>query len=165
MFKNTVQPTKPSPQSFAIIKIITRHAHTLEALTATGVDFLDPTMLHTGYANGINLTHTLTASENLIEQFMTLLAKANHLVNEHDTAITDNNTATTELTQLRIELSQTLAITSATDGNNQADSLPTSHKGQTNPQKFSREGHNKLWSFMTLLYICLIDHPREFPNM
>jgi hypothetical protein len=54
---------------------------------------------------------------------------------------------------------QTLTLTNIT-----TNSLPASHKGQTDPEKFTGENHSKLRSFVALLYLYLIDCPGEFLN-
>jgi hypothetical protein len=165
MSENVIIPTDDEPETFAIVKIMVTHAHGLKALAAASVDNLDPAMLCTHYNNAIQLAHTLNASENLTEQFTTLLSDTKTLTNEQDAATTDLNTATAQLTQLRTQLTQTLALATvaATNANN-GRGQTGSRKGQTDPEKFTREDQHKLRSFIALLRLRLIDHPGEFPN-
>jgi hypothetical protein len=44
------------------------------------------------------------------------------------------------------------------------NSSPVSHKGQTDPKKFTGEDCSKLRSFVALLHLYLINCPREFLN-
>jgi hypothetical protein len=116
-------------------------------------------MLHSSYENMINLTHTLHSSENLTDQFATLVTENKDLALEHDTAITDCNVLTAWVMQLEAQLMQSLALVTTT-----TNALPTGHKGQTNPKKFTGEDRGKLRSFVALLHLQLIDCPREFPS-
>jgi hypothetical protein len=78
---------------------------------------------------------------------------------ERDAAVTDQNTLTARVTQLEAQLAQTLALANVT-----TTSSPASHKGQTDPEKFTGEDYGKLRSLVALLCPHLIDHPGEFPN-
>jgi hypothetical protein len=61
--------------------------------------------------------------------------------------------------QLEAQCMQTLALVTAA-----TNSSPAGCKGQTDPNKFTREDHGKLRSFVALLWLRLIDRPREFLN-
>jgi hypothetical protein len=58
--------TRSSPPSSIIVRIVTNHVHTIEALTTTSADSLDHATLHSSYENTISLTHILYSSENLV---------------------------------------------------------------------------------------------------
>jgi hypothetical protein len=165
MSENVIIPTDDEPETFAIVKIMATHTHGLEALATVSVDNLDPATLCTHYNNAIQLARALNASENLTEQFTTLLSDTETLTNERDAATADLNTATTQLTQLRTQLTQMLALTTAaaTNANNGGGQMG-SRKGQTDPEKFTGEDRHKLRSFIALLRLRLIDRPREFPD-
>jgi hypothetical protein len=150
---------KLSSLSSVIIRIIAGYAHAIEALTATSANSLDHATLLSSYENVISLAHALHSSENLTDQFATLATENEDLVLERDTAITDRNTLTTWVTQHEAQLIQILALT-----NIATNVLPASRKGQTNPEKFTREDHSKLRSFVALLHLCLINYSGEFPN-
>jgi hypothetical protein len=141
------------------MRIITDHVCAIEALAATSVNSLDHAMLCTSYENAINLAHTLHSTENLTDRFAALVTENEDLVLERDTAIADHNTLTAWVMQLMAQLIQTLAL--MTDATNAS---PTSYKGQTDPEMFTREDYGKLRSFVALLCLCLIDCPGEFPN-
>jgi hypothetical protein len=162
MSDSVLLPTGDEPESFAIVRIMADRARGLEALTAASADNLDPAMLCTQYINAIQLACALNASENLTERFTTLLSNIETLTIEWDAATADLNTAITQLTQLRTQLMQILALTTAaaTTGGGQMGS----HKGQTDPEKFTGEDWHKLRSFIALLRLRLIDHPGEFPD-
>jgi hypothetical protein len=66
---------------------------------------------------------------------------------------------TAQVTQLEAQLAQTLTLTNIT-----TNVLTTSHKGQTDPKKFTGEDCSKLRSFMALLQLHLIDCHGEFLN-
>jgi hypothetical protein len=130
------------------------HAHAPEALATTSADSLDHAILCTSYENAINLTHILYSSENLTNQFATLVTETEDLILECDTTIADRNALTTRVMQLKAQIMPTLAlVTTATN------SLPAGCKGLTNPKKFTREDHGKLRSFVALLHVHLIDCP------
>jgi hypothetical protein len=148
----------PSPPSI-IIRIIADHTRAIKALTATSANSLDYAILLSSYENMISLTHMLYCSENLTDQFATLATKNEDLMLEQDTTIADHNTLTAQVTQLKAQLAQTLAL-----ANIATSSSPASYKGQTDPEKFTREDHGKLRSFVALLHLRLIDCPREFLN-
>jgi hypothetical protein len=151
--------TRSSPPSSVIVRIINDYVCAIEALTTTSMDSLDHTILQSSYENAISLACTLHSSENLTNWFTTLGTKNEDLVLKQDAAITDRNTLTTRVTQLEAQLAQTLALT-----NIATNSSTTSRKGQTDPEKFTGEDHGKLRSFIALLHLRLIDHPREFLN-
>jgi hypothetical protein len=123
------------------------------------VDALDYAMLCSSYENMINLTHTLHSSKNLTDWFAMLVTENEDLMLEHDATIADRNVLTTQVTQLKAQLTQTLALATAT-----TNLSPTSCKGQTDPKKFTGEDHGKLRSFVALLCLRLIDHPGECPS-
>jgi hypothetical protein len=162
MSKSVLLPTDDEPESFAIVRIMADHARGLEALAAVSADNLDSAMLRTRYNNAIQLARALNASENLTERFATLLSDSETLTTEWDATTADLNTATTQLTQLRTQLMQTLALATAatTNGGGQTGG----HKGQTDPEKFTGEDRHKLRSFIALLRLRLIDCPGEFPD-
>jgi hypothetical protein len=141
------------------MRIISDHARAIEALAAASADSLDHATLRFSYKNAINLTHTLHSSENLTNRFAALVTENEDLALERNAAITDRNTLTTWVTQLEAQLTQTLAL-----ANVATSSSPASHKGQTDPKKFTGEDRSKLRSFVALLCLCLIDRPGEFPN-
>jgi hypothetical protein len=144
----------PSP---IIMRIVSDHACAIEALAAASADSLDHATLRSSYENTINLTCTLYSSENLTNRFAMLVTKNEDLVLEHDATITNCNVLTTRVMQLKAQLTQTLApVTTA------INSLPAGRKGQTDPEKFTGEDRSKLRSFVALLRLRLIDHPREF---
>jgi hypothetical protein len=152
-------PTEmPSPPS-VVIRIIANHARAVEALATASANSLDHAMLLSSYENTISLTHALHSSKNLTNQFTALATENEDLALERDTTVADRNTLTARVTQLKAQLAQTLALA------NIATSLsPAGCKGQTDPEKFTREDHGKLRSFVALLCLCLIDRPGEFPN-
>jgi hypothetical protein len=165
MSENILPPTDDEPESFSSVKIIANHTHGLEALAAASADNVDPATLRTRYNNSIQLACALNASENLAEQFATLLSDTEILTNERDAATADLNTATTQLTQLRTQLTQKLALATAatTNANNGAGQMG-GRKGQTDPEKFTGDDRHKLRSFIALLRLRLIDCPGEFPD-
>jgi hypothetical protein len=120
---------------------------------------LDYTMLYSSYENIINLACTLYSSDNLTNWFTTLAAENEDLTLKHNTGIGDYNSLTTWVMQLKAQLMYTCTLTT-----NTTNPLPTSHKSQTDPKMFTREDHGKLRSFVAILYLYLIDCPREFPN-
>jgi hypothetical protein len=148
-----------SPLSSIIMRIVSNHVHTVEALTAASADSLDHATLHSSYENAINLTSILYSSKNLTDQFAMLVTKNKELTLEYDTAITNHNALTTWVMQLQAQLMQTLALATTT-----TNSSPAGRKGQTDPAKFTGEDHGKLRSFVALLRLYLIDCPRESPN-
>jgi hypothetical protein len=117
-----------SPLPFVIIKIITGHTPTMQALPATSTESLVNTTLHTSYENTINLTCTLHSSEDLTHWFMALLTKTEDLTLEHDSTIANHNMLTTEVMQLETQLTKTLTLPTTT-----ANSSPAGHNGQTYP--------------------------------
>jgi hypothetical protein len=166
MSENVLPPTDDEPESFAVVKIIAGHAHSLEALAAASADNVNPATLCTRYNNAVQLARALNASENLTERFATLLSDTETLTNERDAAAADLHTAITQLTQLRTQLMQMLALTAVatTNTNNNGGGQMGGRKGQTDPQKFTGEDRHKLRSFIALLRLQLIDRPREFPD-
>jgi hypothetical protein len=84
------------------------------------------------------------------------------LTNERDATTADLNTATTQLSQLRTQLTQTLALTTAAATNSGGQT--GGHKGPTDPKTFTGEDRHKLRSFIALLRLRLIDRPGEFPD-
>jgi hypothetical protein len=94
MSENVILPTDDEPKTFAIVRIMATCARGLEALAAASTDNLDPAMLRTRYNNAIQLARALNVSENLTEQFTTLLSDTETLTNERDAATADLNTAT-----------------------------------------------------------------------
>jgi hypothetical protein len=65
MSETTPATAELSAPPFVMVKIITGHTRTLEALAATSVDSLDHATLRTSYENAINLTRTLHCSKKL----------------------------------------------------------------------------------------------------
>jgi hypothetical protein len=116
-------------------------------------------MLLSSYENMISLTCALHSSENLTNQFGTLATENEDLTLQRASTITDCNTLTAQVTQLKAQLMQTLAL-----ANIATNASPTRYKGQTDLEKFTQEDYGKLRSFVALLHLHLIDHPREFPN-
>jgi hypothetical protein len=98
MPETTYQPTKPFPESFAIIKMLTSHAYTLTVLPTTSTDSLGPSMLHTGYINAINLTYALNTSKDLADWFTTLVTEAEDLMLECSTTVANGNVLSASLT-------------------------------------------------------------------
>jgi hypothetical protein len=128
------------------MRIITDHVHAIEALAATSMDSLNHAMLHSSYENAISLTHALHSREKLTDWFTALATENEDLTLERNTAITDENTLTARVTQLKAQLVQTLALA------NIATNLSTAtYKGQMDPKMFTGEDHGKLRSFMALL--------------
>jgi hypothetical protein len=82
MSENVIIPTNNEPETFAIVKIMATRARGLEALATASADNLDPATLCTRYNNTIQLARALNASENLTEQFATLLSDTKTLTNE-----------------------------------------------------------------------------------
>jgi hypothetical protein len=152
-------PTEPSPPASIIVRIIADHTRAIEALAAASADSLDHATLLSSYENAISLTRILHSSENLTNRFAALATKNEDLALERDATITDRNTLTARVTQLEAQLAQTLTL-----ANVATNTLPASCKGQTDPEKFTREDCGKLRSFVALLQLCLIDRPGEFPN-
>jgi hypothetical protein len=128
------------------VRIISDYACAIEALAAASTDSLDHTTLCSSYENTINLAHALYCSENLTDRFATLVTKNEDLMLEHDATIADCNALTAWVMQLEAQLTQTLALMTAT-----TNSLPASRKGQTDPKKFTGEDCSKLRSFVALL--------------
>jgi hypothetical protein len=159
MSEPTPATAESSPLPFVIVRIVTDHVHAIKALAATAADCLDHAMLRSSYENTINLAWVLYSSENLTDWFDTLVTENEDLALERDATIADRNALTTWVTQLMAQLTQTLALMSAA-----TNVLPASCKGQTDPEKFTREDGGKLRSFVALCHLHLIDRPREFPN-
>jgi hypothetical protein len=151
--------TESSPPSSIVVRIVADHVRAIEALAATSAKSLDYATLLSSYENAISLTCVLHSSENLTDRFATLPTKNEDLVLEQDTAIADHNTLTAQVTQLEAQLMQTLAL-----ANVPTNLLPTSCTGQTDPKKFTVEDRGKLWSFLALLHLRLIDCPTVFAN-
>jgi hypothetical protein len=151
--------TELSPLSSIIIRIITNHIYAIEAFAATSTNSLNDAILLSYYENASSLTRTPYSSKNLNDQCATLATKNEDLILKRDATIANCNTLTTQVTQLKAQLVQTLALT-----NISTNLLPTSCKGQTNPKKFTGEDSGKLRSFVALLCLHLIDCPGEFPN-
>jgi hypothetical protein len=152
-------PTEPSPPASVVVRIITDHTRAIEALAAASTDSLDHATLLSSYENAISLARTLHSSENLTDRFAALATENEDLALERDAAVTDRNTLTARVTQLEAQLAQTLALANVT-----TTSSPAGRKGQTDPEKFTREDRSKLRSFVALLHLRLIDRPGEFPN-
>jgi formyltetrahydrofolate synthetase len=93
-------------------------------------------MLCNNYKNMINLTRTLYSRENLTKQFTTSVTKTKDHIYKCEATITDYNTLTTQVAQLKAQLMQTLTLLTTT-----RNSFSTSHKGQTDPKKFTGENH------------------------
>jgi hypothetical protein len=106
------------------MRIIADHICTVKALAAASADSLDHAILHSSYENAISLTCTLHSSKNLSNQFTALATKNKDLALEQDATITDRNTLTTQVTQLKAQLTQTLTLTNVT-----TNSSTASHKG------------------------------------
>jgi hypothetical protein len=151
--------TELSPLSSIVIRIIADDVRAVEALAAAAANSLDHAMLLSSYENAISLARTLHSSENLTDQFATLATENEDLALERDAAIADRNTLTAQVTQLKAQLAQTLALANVT-----TNSSPAGRKGQTDPEKFTGEDRSKLRSFVDLRRLRLIDHPGEFPN-
>jgi hypothetical protein len=141
------------------MRIVSDHTRAIEALAAASADSLDHATLRSSYENMINLAHVLHSSENLTNQFAMLVTENKDLALERDTTITDRNALTARVTQLEAQLTQTLTLVTAA-----TNLSPTSHKGQTDPEKFTGEDRSKLRSFVALLCLRLIDRPGEFPS-
>jgi hypothetical protein len=84
-----------------IMRIVSNHTHAIEALAAASADSLNHATLHSSYENTINLAHALHSSENLTNQFATLVTENEDLVLKCDTTVTDHNVLTTQVTQLK----------------------------------------------------------------
>jgi hypothetical protein len=151
--------TESSPPSSIVVRIVADHVRAIEALASTSAHSLDHAMLLSSYENAVSLTRTLHSSENLTNQFTALATENEDLALEQDTTIADHNTLTSQVTQLEAQLTQTLALANGTTNPSTA-----SHKGQTDPEKFTGEDRGKLRSFVALLHLRLIDHPGQFPN-
>jgi hypothetical protein len=151
--------TQSSPPASVVRRIIADHARAIEALAAASANSLDHTTLLSSYENAISLAHALHSSENLTDQFTALATKNEDLALERDATIADRNTLTARVTQLEAQLAQILAL-----ANVATSSSPAGRKGQTDPEKFTREDRSKLRSFVALLCLRLIDRPGEFPN-
>jgi hypothetical protein len=111
----------PSP---VIMRIISDHAHAVEALAAASADSLNHATLRSSYENAINLAYALHSSENLTDWFTVLVTKNEDLTLERDAAITDHNALTAWVMQLEAQLMQTLALMTAA-----INSLPAGRKG------------------------------------
>jgi hypothetical protein len=111
----------PSP---IIMRIISDHAHAIEALAAASVDSLDHATLHSSYENAINLTRALYSSENLTDRFATLVTENEDLTLKRNATITNHNVLTARVTQLEAQLMQTLTLMTAA-----TNSSPAGHKG------------------------------------
>jgi hypothetical protein len=135
-----------SPSSSVIMRIIADYVCAIEALAAASVDSLDHATLCSSYENVISLAHALHSSKNLTNRFTTIATENEDLTLERDAAMADRNTLTAHGTQLKAQLAQTLTITNIT-----TNSSTTSHKCQTNPEKFTGEDRSKLRSFVALL--------------
>jgi hypothetical protein len=131
--------TAPTPDSPLIVRILADHAHAIEALAATSTDSLDPATLCASYEGAVNLTRVLNTSENLTDWFTGLTAKIEDLSLDRDTAVVDHNTLSTQVTQLKSQLSQTLAL-----ANLSSSSISTPRKTQPDPKPFTWEERNKL---------------------
>jgi hypothetical protein len=101
MSESTSASTESTPQSLVIVRIVANHIRAIEALTAASMDSLDHATLHSSYENTISLTRALHSSENLTDRFTTLATENEDLALERDAAITDRNTLTTWVTQLK----------------------------------------------------------------
>jgi hypothetical protein len=148
-----------SPPSSIIVRIVSDHIRAIEALAAASADSLDHARLRSSYENAINLARALHSSENLTDRFTALVTENEDLTLERDAAIADRNVLTARVMQLEAQLTQTLALVTAT-----TNSSPAGRKGQTDPEKFTGEDRSKLRSFVALLCLRLINRPGEFPS-
>lgn len=148
-----------SPPPSMIVRIISDEIHAVEALAATCVDCLNHAMLHSSYSNAINLACTLHSSDNLTDWFTVLVTENQDLKLKCDATIADHNALTIQVMQLKAQLTPTLALATAA-----TNSSPTSHKGQTDPERFTGEDCGKLRSLLALLHSQIIDWPSEFLN-
>jgi hypothetical protein len=98
MSKTGTPTTELSPKSSVIIKIIASHSRALEALATTSAYSLHPSMLLTSYVNEVNLACPLYCSDNLTDRFSVLVTDAEDIMHEHNIAITNHNTLTTQQT-------------------------------------------------------------------
>jgi hypothetical protein len=133
MSKPVPATTESSPLSSVIMRIITDHVRAVKALTGTSANSLDHATLCSTYENAIDLARVLHSSENLTDRFAMLVTENEDLTLKHDATIADCNALTTRVKQLEAQLMQTLTlVTTATN------SLPTSRKGQTDTETFTR---------------------------
>jgi hypothetical protein len=139
--------------------IIADHICAITALAATSVNSLNYATLQTSYKNAINPARALHSSGNLSNQFAMLVTENEDVGLKRDPTSTDHNVVTARAMQLEAQLTQTLAVMTAT-----THSSPAGHKGQTDPEKFTGQDHSKLRYFVALLFLHLIDCPREFLN-
>jgi hypothetical protein len=149
----------PIPDSPLIMQILVDHARTIKALAATSADSLDPATLRVSYEGAVNLACVLNTSENLTDQLTALATEIKDLSLDRDAAVVACNMLSTRVTQLESQLSQTFAL-----ANLASSSIPTPCKMQPDPKPFTGEECNKLRSFITMLYLHLIDRPGEFPD-
>jgi hypothetical protein len=150
--------TESSPLSSIIIRIITNHIRAIEALATASMNSLNYAMLLSSYKNVISLAHALHSSRNLTDQFATLATENEDLMLKQDTTIADYNTLTACVSQLKVQLTQMLALANA------ATLLPVSCRSQLDPKLFTREDYTLLQPFLLTLHLYLQDYPREFPN-
>jgi hypothetical protein len=93
------------PNSPLIVRILTDHAHAIEALAATSADSFDPATLCVSYEGAVNITHAFNTSKNLTDQFTALAAKIEDLSLDRDATLADCNILSTHVTQLESQLS------------------------------------------------------------
>jgi hypothetical protein len=127
------------------VKALANHVRAVKALTAASADSLDHATLSSSYEHAINLARVLYSSENLTNRFAVLVTENKDLALERDPATADCNMLTAWVTQLQAQLMQTLTLTTAT-----TNTSPTGHKGQTDPEKFTREDRGKLRSLVAV---------------
>jgi hypothetical protein len=149
----------PVPDSPLIVRIPADYAYAIKALAATSANSFNPATLRMSYEGVVNLTCTLNTSKNLTNQFTAHTTKIEDLSLNRDATIADCNMLSAQVTQLKSQLSQTLALT-----NLALSSIPALCKVQPDPKPFTGEEHNKLRSFITILCLRLIDRPGEFPD-
>jgi hypothetical protein len=121
------------------MRILIDHAYAIEAWATTSADSFNPTTLCISYEGVVNLTHTLNTSKNLTNQFTALTTEIEDLSLNRDTTIAYYNMLSTQVTQLKSQLSQTLAL-----ANLASSSIPTLCKMQPDPKLFTAEEYNKL---------------------
>jgi hypothetical protein len=134
MSESVTITTELYPLSSIIMRIVANHVRDVKAITTTSINSLDYATLRCSYENVFNLAQVLHSSENLTNRFATLVTKNEDLLLERDATMADHNILTTWVTQLEAQLTQTLALMTATTNSSSAD-----HKGQTDPEKFTGE--------------------------
>jgi hypothetical protein len=106
----------------------------------------------------VNLAGTLNTSKNLSNRFAALTAENDDLSLERDPTIADRNALTARVSQLEVQLTQTLALANATA------SSPISRRSQPNPKPFIGEDRTLLQPFLLTHHLCLQNRPGEFPD-